>query len=130
MLGKAILRQIKLMQHPRAIFTVRIDGRSIAEDALALGILFISAYLIVVFLTTLLLTVMGIDLLSAFSGAVAVTGNVGPGLGTVGSTGNFSHIPALGKWVLTAAMLLGRLEIYGLILFFHPQIWQTKQRAV
>lgn len=53
-------------------------------------------------------------------------GNVGPGLGTVGSTGNVRHIPALGEWVLTAAMLPGRLEIYGLFIFFQPKIWRKR----
>jgi trk system potassium uptake protein TrkH len=71
---------------------------------------------------------LDVDLLSAFSGVVATTGNVGPGLGTVGSTGNFNHIPLLGKWILTGTMLLGRLEIYGLIIFFLPHIWKTRTK--
>ncbi|MBN2355533.1 TrkH family potassium uptake protein, partial [candidate division KSB1 bacterium] len=130
MLGKDIIRQVKLLRHPRAIFNVKIDDKSIADNSLACGILYICAYLIIVFLATFLLTIMGVDMISAFSGAVAATGNVGPGLGTVGSTSNFSHIPILGKFTLTAAMLLGRLEIYGLILFFYPQIWKRRKRAI
>jgi trk system potassium uptake protein TrkH len=51
-------------------------------------------------------------------------GNVGPGLGSVGSVSNFAHIPSLGKWILTATMLLGRLEIYGLIIFFMAETWR------
>jgi trk system potassium uptake protein TrkH len=65
-------------------------------------------------------------MLVAFSGAVATTGNVGPGLGAVGSLGNFSGIPALGKWILSATMLLGRLEIYGLLLVFAPRVWKQR----
>ncbi|MEJ2054437.1 MAG: potassium transporter TrkG, partial [Calditrichaceae bacterium] len=64
--------------------------------------------------------------LSAFSGTVAAMGNVGPGLGSVGSTGNFAHIPVLGKWLLTLAMLLGRLEIYALFIFITPSQWSDR----
>ena len=128
MLGKAVIQQLKLLQHPRAVIPVKIDGTTIHDDVLTKGILFICVYLGIVFFSTLILLVMGVDMLSAFSGVVATTGNVGPGLGTVGSTGNFSHIPVLGKWVLTATMLLGRLEIYGLVIFFQPQIWKMKAK--
>lgn len=126
MFGKAVVRQLKLLQHPRAILAVKIDNRTIQEDVLAMGILFICVYLAVVFIATIFLILLGVDLLSAFSGVVATTGNVGPGLGTVGSAGNFNHIPLLGKWILTGTMLLGRLEIYGLIVFFVPHIWKIR----
>lgn len=126
MLGKAVIKQLKLLQHPRAAVAVRIDNKIIQEDVLSMGILFICVYLAIVFIATILLILLGVDWLSAFSGVVATTGNVGPGLGRVGSMGNFNHIPLLGKWILTGAMLLGRLEIYGLIIFFLPQIWKIK----
>ncbi|MFQ5584265.1 MAG: potassium transporter TrkG, partial [Calditrichia bacterium] len=71
----------------------------------------------------LLLAMVNVDIISAFSGAVATMGNVGPGLGTVGSTGNFNHIPGFGKWVLSLTMLCGRLEIYALLIFFLPRQW-------
>jgi trk system potassium uptake protein TrkH len=63
---------------------------------------------------------MGVDGISAFSGSAAAMGNVGPGLGTVGSANNFAHIPSAGKWILSFAMLVGRLEIYGLMICFVP----------
>ncbi|MBN2092720.1 TrkH family potassium uptake protein [candidate division KSB1 bacterium] len=126
MFGKAVIRQLKLLQHPRAILAVKIDNRTIQEEVMAQGILFICVYLAIVFIATIFLILLGVDLLSAFSGVVATTGNVGPGLGTVGSAGNFNHIPLLGKWILTGTMLLGRLEIYGLIIFFVPNIWKIR----
>jgi len=91
-----------------------------------MGILYLCVYLAVVFLATILFVVLNVDLLSAFSGVVAAMGNVGPDLGTVGSVSNFSQISALGKWMLTVTMLSGRLEIYGLIVFFLPYIWKIK----
>jgi trk system potassium uptake protein TrkH len=68
--------------------------------------------------------VFGVDSLSAFSGSAAAMGNVGPGFGVVGSMGNYSLIPEAGKWILSATMLLGRLEIFGLILFFMAKWWK------
>ena len=64
------------------------------------------------------------DGLSAFSGAATTMGNVGPGFGTVGSMSNFSHIPETGKWILSANMLLGRIEIFGVVLFFTARSWK------
>ena len=126
MFGKAVGKQLKLLQHPNAIIPVKIDDKSIQDDVLAMSILYVGVYLSVVLVATILLIALGVDSLSAFSGVVGTTGNVGPGLGTVGSMGNFHHIPAIGKWILTGTMLLGRLEIYGLIIFFLPHIWKTK----
>ena len=122
--AKAVYKQLKLLQHPRAIITLKMNGRSIDDEFLAMGILYLSVYLFIILLASILLIALGVDTLSAFSGTVATTGNVGPGLGTVGSVSNYSQIPALGKWILTATMLLGRLEVYGLILFFLPTLWK------
>jgi trk system potassium uptake protein TrkH len=126
MVAKALGKQIKMLQHPRAVIPVRMDGGNIHDDALAMGMLYILVYLGLVFLATMILITLGVDLLSAFSATVAATGNVGPGLGTVGSMSNFAAIPDAGKWLLTVAMLLGRLEIYGLIIFFLPHIWKAR----
>ncbi|HPN34320.1 MAG TPA: potassium transporter TrkG [bacterium] len=130
MVYKAMGKQIKLLQHPRAIFTVRLGDKIITDEVLMAAVVFICIYLGITFLATALLALLGMDLLSAFSGVVAAIGNVGPGLGSVGSTSNFSQVPAVGKWILTAAMLLGRLEIYGLIIFFQPTIWAAKQKPM
>jgi trk system potassium uptake protein TrkH len=81
------------------------------------SILFIVVYIGVVFFSSVLLAAFGIDALSAFSGSAAAMGNVGPGFGMVSSMSNYSAIPAAGKWILTMVMLLGRLEIFGLVLF-------------
>lgn len=125
MFWKAFTKQLKLLRHPNAVISVRIDDRIITDDILAMGVLYVCVYLGLVFIATVLLVVLGVDMLSAFSGVVATTGNVGPGLGTVGSMGNFSQIPSLGKWILTGTMLLGRLEIYGLVILFLPQFWKS-----
>ena len=112
------------MQHPAAVMVVKINSVSFDDDVVEMNILFISFYVSIVFLSALILTIFGVDMLSAFSGSAATMGNVGPGFGTVGSMSNFSQIPAVGKWVLSATMLLGRLEIFGLILFVTAKSWK------
>jgi len=123
-LWRAITKRIKKLQHPTAVIAVKIDNVAIDDDVVEAGILYIPLYLGVVFISTVLLTALGVDSLSAFSATAATMGNVGPGFGTVGSMGNFSQIPEVGKWLLTATMLLGRLEIFGLILFLGVKSWK------
>lgn len=123
-LWRTITKRIKKLQHPTAVIAVKIDNVAIDDDVVEAGIVYISLYLGVVFISTVLLTALGVDSLSAFSASAATMGNVGPGFGTVGSMGNFSQIPEVGKWLLTATMLLGRLEIFGLILFLGVKSWK------
>ncbi|MDD2490601.1 MAG: potassium transporter TrkG, partial [Bacteroidales bacterium] len=78
--------------------------------------IFIVLYLVIVFIVAVILSLLGVDMLDAFSASAANMGNVGPGFGEVGSLGNYSQIPALGKFVLSVQMLLGRVEIYSMLL--------------
>ncbi len=121
---KSFVKQIKMVMHPHAVIPIRIDGKAISEDVVSKSVLYVMIYLIIVFISSLILALMGVDLISAFTGTVAAIGNVGPGLGSVGSTGNFAHIPIPGKWLLTVTMLLGRLEIYALFIFITPAQWR------
>ena len=89
-------------------------------------ILYILTYIFIVALSGLIVTAQGVDMVSAYSGAAAMMGNVGPGLGIVGSLENYAAIPKLSKWIYTLTMILGRLEIYGLIIFFLPSTWKRK----
>lgn len=122
--GKTFVRVLRKTLHPAEIFVVKVDGKTVREEALAGSLLYVLVYLAVVVLSTFLLTAQGMDLLSAFSGSAACMGNVGPGFGTVGSTGSFAHVPEGGKWVLSVVMLLGRLEIYGMLALLMPRFWR------
>lgn len=112
--------------HPNAIIPVRIDGKAVDDELVSKSLLFINVYLGVVLLATILLVATGTDILEAFSGTIAAMGNVGPGLGSVGSIGNFDSIPTIGKWILASTMLLGRMEIYALFIFFSPKQWKKR----
>jgi trk system potassium uptake protein TrkH len=121
---KGLRRTINKLRHPQAVIAPKVDGVVIESDTLEGSILYIALYLGIVFLSSVLLTAMGVDILSAFSGSAATMGNVGPGFGIVSSMSNFSQIPNIGKWILTLTMLLGRLEIFGLILFVTARSWR------
>lgn len=126
-LWKAIGRQLKLVLHPRAVIPVRLDNKSLDESEIGFNILYVVFYLLIVSAASTLLIALNVNSVDAFSGTIAAMGNVGPGLGSVGSLGNFSHIPGLGKWILSSVMLLGRLEIFGLLIFFVPYIWKIRK---
>lgn len=113
---KSVGYQFRRLKHPRAVFVTKVDNSVIDQEVIAASNLYIAVYLGVVFLSGLILTFMGVDIMSAFSGSAAAMGNVGPGFSLVSSLGNFSQIPAAGKWVLSIVMLLGRLEIYSFLM--------------
>lgn len=122
-LWKSILSHFSKLKHPRAVIRIKLDRTVIDPSVVEAGVLYIVIYLCVVFVSTLILSFIGVDIMSSFSGSVAAMGNVGPGFGSVGSFSNFGALPDAGKWVLSIVMLLGRLEIFGLLLFlFHRLI--------
>jgi trk system potassium uptake protein TrkH len=123
-LWKTFVREIKLLQHPQAVIPVVLGKQSVEEEVVGKSVQYITLYLIIIFISTVLLVSMGMKVVEAFSGTVATIGNVGPGLGKVGSLGNFAHVPSAGKWILSTTMLLGRLEIYALLRFFMPNQWK------
>jgi trk system potassium uptake protein TrkH len=120
----AIKKRITKVEHPHAVTKVKIDEVIVDDEVLEASLLFITLYVVIVFTSTLIISFMGVDIMTSFSASAATMGNVGPGFGMVGSVSNFSYIPELGKWVLTGDMLLGRLEIYGLLLFFFLKSWK------
>ncbi|GAB1373747.1 hypothetical protein MASR1M46_06280 [Bacteroidales bacterium] len=113
---EAFKAQIKKQIHPNAIVPVKLGGHTIEKEVITSTALFIVLYILIVFIVTIILTFLGVELLDAFTASAANMGNVGPGFGSVGSLGNYSQIPALGKFVLSVQMLLGRVEIYSMLL--------------
>ncbi|MBN2383380.1 TrkH family potassium uptake protein [bacterium] len=110
--------------HPKAIKRVKLGqtivSNSIIQDILAFFLLFLGIQT----LGTLFMAALGLDLVSAFSSVLASLGNVGPGLGSVGPMDNYAHIPILGKWFLSFCMMVGRLELYTVLILFIPEFWK------
>jgi trk system potassium uptake protein TrkH len=113
---KAFKAQVKKQIHPNAVVPVKLGDQVLDREMVTSASLFIVLYISIVFLVTLILAFLGVDLLDAFTASAANMGNVGPGFGTVGSLGNYSQIPAMGKFVLSVQMLMGRVEIYSMLL--------------
>jgi trk system potassium uptake protein TrkH len=120
---KVIRRHVTQIFHPNIVRVIKIDKQQVDEQGVDASIIFIILYISVVFVSTALLAAMNVDLISALTASAATMGNVGPGLGMVGTMNNFSLIPEAGKWVLSFTMLFGRLEIFGLIMIFLPKAW-------
>jgi trk system potassium uptake protein TrkH len=116
---KTLKVQIKRQQHPKAIIPVKVGKNTVDEDIINSVLLFILLFLLILFVATVVLTAMGYGLLSSFSAALASLTNAGAGFGDFSSLGNYNAMSPFGKLLLTVLMITGRLEIYGLILFFY-----------
>lgn len=113
------------MIHPRAVLNVKMGGRLVPDEVMKSIWGFFMIYLGVFILSSFLLAAMGVDIVSSCTAVAASIGNVGPGLGSVGPLDNYAHLPYLGKWLLSLCMLLGRLEIYTVIVLFVPEFWRA-----
>lgn len=116
--------EVKRLLHPSAVIPVRI-GDTVIPRGIVANVLGFQALMLGLFiLGVILMSIVGLDLVSSFGAVAATLGNIGPGLGSVGPTGNYAHIPVLGKWALTFFMLAGRLEIYTVLILFAPAFWK------
>lgn len=122
--AKMLRARLQQQQHPNAVIRIRLDGMIQESEVLYSVMVFIVTYLMLVLAGTIFGTMLGIDLTTSFTGSVASIGNVGPGFGEVGSMDNFSALPAAFKVSNTLLMLLGRLEIFGLIQIFFMKWWK------
>ncbi len=121
-----ISNQLKKIIYPKGIFILKYDKNPIDEKFVASIISFIYLYLIIFFLITALLTLTGLDFITSISGAATSISNVGPGLGSIiGPNGNFSSLPDISKWILSVGMILGRLELFAILVLFLPSFWKS-----
>jgi len=121
-----IVNQLKKIIYPRGIFVIKYDKNNVDEKFMASIISFIFLYLIIFFLITAFLSLSGLDFITSISGAATSISNVGPGLGSViGPSGNFSSMPDLSKWILSLGMILGRLELFAILVLFLPSFWRN-----
>ncbi len=118
--------QIKKIIYPNSVFILKYNNQKITDSYMSSVIIFVFAYLFIFILTAMLLSITGLDFLSAISGAATSISNVGPGLGEmIGPNGNFKSIPDISKWILSFGMLLGRLELFAVLILFFPSFWRN-----
>lgn len=120
----SIRAQLRKQIHPNAVVSIKVNNHSLDREVVSSVNLYIALYIMVVFVVTLLLSLMGINLEDSFTSSVACMGNVGPGFGSIGSLGNYSHFPTLAKLLLSIEMIFGRLEIYSIMVIFLILRWR------
>ena len=124
MLLKIAANQVFRIVHPKAVRTIRYNGRIVPAEVLSGTQSMFVLYMTVFTLSSLALAWLGHDALTAISAVAATLGNVGPGLGTVGPVDNYSHFSLTAKWICTFCMLVGRLEVYSVVVLFFPEFWR------
>ena len=117
-------RSLRRLIHPRSVKVVKLDGKPVDEDTLNTVFVFFLCFMGVLGLACLVVCLDGFSLTTSFTATLACLSNTGPGLEAVGPMGNFSAFSTLSKWVLSAAMLIGRLEIFPILILLLPSTWR------
>jgi trk system potassium uptake protein TrkH len=123
-LYKQVYRELLRAMHPNAIWPVRVGGEPVSQNILTGVLAFGFAYMCFLVALTLLMTFSGLDILTAFTAIVATVNNTGPGLNQVGPSTTFEVLTDFQTWVCSFAMLLGRLEIFTLLVVLTPAFWR------
>lgn len=124
LLAKHGYREIFRLVHPHAVMSIKLGGKPVSEEVLKSIWGFFILYLTLFIVAVIIMSSIGLDIFTSFSSVAATIGNVGPGFGLVGPVNNYLSVPDLGKWVLIFCMILGRLEIYTVIILLAPAYWQ------
>ena len=121
-----VVNQLKKIIYPKGVFILKYNQNAVDNNFVASIISFIYMYLVIFFIITALLSLTGLDFITSISGAATSISNVGPGLGSViGPNGNFSTLPDISKWILAVGMILGRLELFAILVLFLPSFWRN-----
>ncbi|MFA5515436.1 MAG: TrkH family potassium uptake protein [Desulfuromonadales bacterium] len=116
--------QIYRLIHPRAVRLVKLGNTPVDRDVMQSILGFLALYIVIFVIASFLMALAGLDLVTAGASVIATLGNIGPGLGAVGPTDNYANIAPFGKTVLITCMLLGRLELYTVLVLFFPSFWK------
>ncbi len=116
--------ELKRLLHPSAVIPVQLSKKSIPPQIISIVLAFVAFYLFTMVISTIFMSALGLDLESSMGAVAASLGNIGPGIGSVGPIENFNHIPHAGKWFLSFLMVLGRLELFTVLVIFAPSFWK------
>lgn len=123
-LMRFVFSEIVRLIHPHAVVSVRFGNTVIPREVLTNVMGFFILFVFLFTIGVIVMSAIGLDIVTAFGAVAATLGNIGPGLGGVGPTDNYADIPAIGKWILSFFMLTGRLEIFTVIILFSPSFWR------
>jgi trk system potassium uptake protein TrkH len=121
---KYCYRELFNLIHPHAVTQIKIGGKTVSDDVMRSVVGFLALYMGLFAISAVVLAGMGVDFTTSFAAVAASIGNIGPGFGMVGPAENYAQIPFLGKWLLIWCMLLGRLEIFTVIILVVPEFWR------
>ena len=118
--------QVKKLISPNSVIISKYNNQKISDEFINSVIIFIFTFLFIFLIIAMLLSISGLDFITSISGAASSISNVGPGLGEViGPNGNYKNIPDISKWILSVGMLLGRLELFAVLVLFFPSFWRN-----
>ena len=121
-----VVNQLKKIIYPKGIFVLKYNQNPVDNKFISSIISFIYLYLVIFFVISALLSLTGLDFITSISGAATSISNVGPGLGSIiGPNGNFSTLPDISKWILSLGMIMGRLELFAILVLFLPSFWKN-----
>lgn len=123
-LFKTIKKELHILMHPRLVKKIKVDGHAVPHEVIRSTNVFIAVYFFIFFISLLLISIDNFDFTSSFTAVAATLNNIGPGLDVVGPTGNFSGFSIFSKYILMFNMLAGRLEIFPMLILFHPACWK------
>lgn len=121
---KSLFHEIKHTIHPNSVQTVKVDGKALDSDTLKSILIFFFSYVIIIIFSVIIVSLDNFDFMTSFSAVIATISNIGPGFELVGPMGNFADFSNLSKIVMTACMILGRLEVIPVLVLFAPSIWK------
>jgi trk system potassium uptake protein TrkH len=124
LLMKNSLQELKRIIHPNAVIPVRMNNKSVAPQIITNILAFVVFYMLIIIIGSVVISSMGYDMETSVGAAAATLGNIGPGIGAVGPSANYAHFPVFGKWFLSFLMLMGRLELFTVLVLFTPAIWK------
>ncbi|MFC2152432.1 TrkH family potassium uptake protein [Bacteroidota bacterium] len=124
LLLKNSYQELKRIIHPNAIIPVRVNGKTVPPQIISNILAFVVFYMLISILSTVVISALGYDLETSLGAVAATLGNIGPGIGMVGPIENYAHIPDFGKWFLSFLMLIGRLELFTVLVLFSPAFWK------
>jgi len=117
--------EIKRLIYPNAVIPVRLNHRPISQNIVGNVLAFVFIYILIIVISVGVISSMGYDMDTSFGAAASSLGNIGPGMGLVGPAESYAHFPDAGKWYLSFIMLLGRLELFTLLILFIPSFWRN-----
>jgi len=117
-------RELSRLIHPHGVIPVRLGGQVVSDGVIQSVWGFFFLFILVFILASVIMSLLGLDIITAFVSVAATINNIGPGLGAVGPMDNYTSIPVIGKWILIFCMLVGRLELYTIIILLVPEFWK------